>query len=218
MTTHCTERASPKTRGAGLAPSCGSEHRPLPLHTLQSVQEGPSCLRLTESPQRRRGGAGGWGASPTEMEGEAAERTSRRSRAENRSGPRPERQSPDLESQAARHTRKPFSAEHSGEASQPALEKQPQPGFCGRNKNGAHAHFTTPACSVLSHSVRPHGLQPARLLCPWDSPGQSPGGGCHFLLQGTPPPRGCLLHLLHWQLGSLSRSHLGSPPTLLTPV
>ena len=37
--------------------------------------------------------------------------------------------------------------------------------------------------SVLSDSVRPHGLQPTRLLCPWDSPGKNTGVGCHFLLQ-----------------------------------
>ena len=30
----------------------------------------------------------------------------------------------------------------------------------------------------------PHGLQPARLLCPWDFPGKNTGVGCHFLLQG----------------------------------
>ena len=35
----------------------------------------------------------------------------------------------------------------------------------------------------MSHSVRPHGLQPTRLLCPWDSPGKNTGVGCHFLLQ-----------------------------------
>ena len=29
-----------------------------------------------------------------------------------------------------------------------------------------------------------HGLQPSRLLCPWDSPGKNPGVGCHVLLQG----------------------------------
>ena len=29
-----------------------------------------------------------------------------------------------------------------------------------------------------------HGLQPARLLCPGDSPGKNTGVGCHFLLQG----------------------------------
>ena len=36
--------------------------------------------------------------------------------------------------------------------------------------------------SVVSDSVRPHGLQPTRLLCPWDSPGKNTGVGCHFLL------------------------------------
>ena len=29
------------------------------------------------------------------------------------------------------------------------------------------------------------GLQPAGLLCPWDSPGRNTGVGCHALLQGT---------------------------------
>ena len=28
------------------------------------------------------------------------------------------------------------------------------------------------------------GLQPARFLCPWDSPGKNTGVGCHVLLQG----------------------------------
>ena len=37
--------------------------------------------------------------------------------------------------------------------------------------------------SVVSNSVRPHGLQPTRLLRPWDSPGKSTGVGCHCLLQ-----------------------------------
>ena len=36
----------------------------------------------------------------------------------------------------------------------------------------------------MSDSVRPHGLQPTRLLHPWDSPGKNTGVGCHFLLQG----------------------------------
>ena len=35
----------------------------------------------------------------------------------------------------------------------------------------------------MSYSVRPHGLQPTRLLRPWDSPGKNTGVGCHFLLQ-----------------------------------
>ena len=37
--------------------------------------------------------------------------------------------------------------------------------------------------SVLSDSPRPYGPCPARLLCPWDSPGKNTGVGCHFLLQ-----------------------------------
>ena len=37
--------------------------------------------------------------------------------------------------------------------------------------------------SVTSDSVRPHGLQPTRLLRPWDSPGKNTGVGCYFLLQ-----------------------------------
>ena len=42
-------------------------------------------------------------------------------------------------------------------------------------------------CSVMSDSLRPHGLQPARLLCPWDSPGKNTGVGGHALLQGIFP-------------------------------
>ena len=38
------------------------------------------------------------------------------------------------------------------------------------------------SCSVVSDSVRPHGLQPTRLLRPWDFPGKSTGVGCHCLL------------------------------------
>ena len=38
------------------------------------------------------------------------------------------------------------------------------------------------ACSCVQ--LDPHGLQPPRLLCPWDSPGKNTGVGCHALLQG----------------------------------
>ena len=56
-----------------------------------------------------------------------------------------------------------------------------------------------PACSVtsvLSDSLQPYGLYPARLLCPWDFPGKNPGVGHHFLLQGiflTQGLKPCLL-------------------------
>ena len=36
--------------------------------------------------------------------------------------------------------------------------------------------------SVVSYCSQPHGLQPTRLLCPWDFPGESTGVGCHCLL------------------------------------
>ena len=36
----------------------------------------------------------------------------------------------------------------------------------------------------MSNSLRPHGLYPARLLCPWDSPGKNAGVGSCFLLKG----------------------------------
>ena len=45
--------------------------------------------------------------------------------------------------------------------------------------------FIGSAClvaSVMSDSLRPHGPWPARLLCPWDSPGKNTGVGCYFPL------------------------------------
>ena len=38
-------------------------------------------------------------------------------------------------------------------------------------------------CSVMSDSLQIHGLQPARLLCPWDFTSKNTEVGCHFLLQ-----------------------------------
>ena len=43
---------------------------------------------------------------------------------------------------------------------------------------------------VVFGSLRLHWLYPARLLCPWNSPGKNTGVGCHALLQGIfPTPR-----------------------------
>ena len=42
-----------------------------------------------------------------------------------------------------------------------------------------------------------HGLQPARLLCSWDSPGKNTRVGCHVLLQGIFLTQGWNLGLLH---------------------
>ena len=41
--------------------------------------------------------------------------------------------------------------------------------------------------SVVSNSLRPHGLEPTRLLHRWDFPGKNTGVGCDFLLQDIFP-------------------------------
>ena len=74
-------------------------------------------------------------------------------------------------------------------------------------------------CSVFGHSVMsdslwPHGLQPDRLLCPWNFPGKNTRACCHFLLRGIFPTQGsnlCLLHFLHWQADSLPLAPPGKP-------
>ena len=52
---------------------------------------------------------------------------------------------------------------------------------------------------------------------PWDSPSKNTRVGYHFLLQGTFPTQGlnlCLLHLLHWQVGSLPLAPPGKPQNM----
>ena len=44
--------------------------------------------------------------------------------------------------------------------------------------------------SVMANSLQPHGLQSARLLWPWNSPGKNTGVSCHFLLQEIFPTQG----------------------------
>ena len=65
--------------------------------------------------------------------------------------------------------------------------------------------------SVMSDSLRPYGLEPERLLCPWNSAGKNNGVGSHSLLQGMgvlltqslnpgfPHCRQILYHLSHWR-------------------
>ena len=82
----------------------------------------------------------------------------------------------------------------------------------------ARACARTLSCSVMSDSLWPHGLQPARLFCPWDSPGKNTGVDCHALLQGiflTQGSNPCLLWLLHWQVGSLPLAPPGDPSLCL---
>ena len=68
------------------------------------------------------------------------------------------------------------------------------------------------SCSIVLDSLGTHGLQSARLCCPWNFPRKNIGGGLaisfsrgNFLTQGSN------LHLLHWQEDSLPLCHLESP-------
>ena len=56
--------------------------------------------------------------------------------------------------------------------------------------------------SVVSDSLRPHGLYPARLLRPWDSPDKNAGVGGHFLLQGIFSTHRRNTRILPWQVDS----------------
>ena len=56
-----------------------------------------------------------------------------------------------------------------------------------------------------------HGLEPARLLCPWDFPGKSAGAGCHFLLQEIFPTQRLNPDLPHCRQMLYHLSHQGSP-------
>ena len=56
----------------------------------------------------------------------------------------------------------------------------------------------------------PHGLQPTRLLYPWNYPSKNTGGGCHFILQGIFPTQGSNLGLLDCIQAFYCLSHQGS--------
>ena len=67
-------------------------------------------------------------------------------------------------------------------------------------------------CLVAKSSLtllRPHGLQPAKLICPWDFQGNNIEVGSHFL-QVISSTQRLDLHLLHWQADSLPLSYQGS--------
>ena len=64
------------------------------------------------------------------------------------------------------------------------------------------------------------GMQPARLLCSWDSPVKNTGMGCCAFLQGIFPTQELnpyLFCLLHWHAGSLPQASPGKPILLIYP-
>ena len=89
----------------------------------------------------------------------------------------------------------------------PKDAKQTLVGVQGRSARG----LAVLSYLVMSGSLQPHGLQPARLLCPWNSPAKNTGVGSPSFLQGIFPTQGsnpCFLCFLHWQVDSLPLGHL----------
>ena len=70
--------------------------------------------------------------------------------------------------------------------------------------------------SVVFSSLQPHGLQPARLLCPQNSPGKNTGVGCHSLLQGIFLTQGLNPGHLTLQVNSLPSEPQGMANSLAT--
>ena len=64
--------------------------------------------------------------------------------------------------------------------------------------------------SVVSNSATPWTVA-HKLLCPWNSPGENTGVGCHFLLQGIFPTQGLNLGLPHCRQILYHLSQQGSP-------
>ena len=85
------------------------------------------------------------------------------------------------------------------------------PLFWSMAVSAAHACYVT---SVLPDSLWPYGLQHTRLLCPWGFSRQKYWSGLPCSLPGDLPTQGSnlhLLHLLHWQVGSLPLVLPGKP-------
>ena len=64
----------------------------------------------------------------------------------------------------------------------------------------------------------PVDCKPARLLCPWDSPGKNTGVSSHFLLQGIFLTQGSNLGLLHCRQIFYHLNHQGSPSLPSNPM
>ena len=68
--------------------------------------------------------------------------------------------------------------------------------FACTHAKSLQLHLTL--CNTIDYSLW--------LLCPWDSPGKNTGVDCHVFPQGlfrTQRLKLHLLHMLHWQAGSL---------------
>ena len=65
------------------------------------------------------------------------------------------------------------------------------------NKSALVCESASVSCLVVCYFLRPYGLYPIRLLCPWNSPGKNTGVGSPSLLQGIFLTQGLNLCLLY---------------------
>ena len=75
-------------------------------------------------------------------------------------------------------------------------------------------HLVLVLVSRFSHVGLCHRRQPTRLPCPWNSPGQNTGVGCHFLLQCMKVKKWKWSHSV---MSDSSRPHGLQPTKLLCP-
>ena len=77
-----------------------------------------------------------------------------------------------------------------------------RPFFCQQFPFGSLNSYSCLAAKLYLILCKPMDCKPARLPCPWGSPGKNIGVGCHFLLQGIFPIQGSNPRLLHSQQDS----------------
>ena len=80
-----------------------------------------------------------------------------------------------------RHPRRPLPCQG------PVTESHLSAWEAGSALHGEECPPSLDVCLCVPSLLWPHELQPARLLCPWESPGRNTGVGCHALLQGIFP-------------------------------
>ena len=68
----------------------------------------------------------------------------------------------------------------------------------------------------MSEFLQPYGLQPTRVLCPWDFSGKNTGVVCHALLQGDLPNPGIEPRSPALQVDSLTSEPPGGATNTLT--
>ena len=78
-------------------------------------------------------------------------------------------------------------------------------------------HLLCVSCSVVSNSLRPHRLQLARLLCPWNSPSKNTRVGYHSLHQGIFLTQIFDTGLLNFRQILYHLSQQGSPEEYISP-